>query len=213
MCIWEILGLRQSEVRMKTIGLTGGTGSGKSLVSEILKKNNAFIIDADKIAHEIILKGRPAYDEILEYFGRNILDIDGNIIRKKLGEIVFSDKKKLQYLNLCTHKYICKEIEENISLIKMGAIKYSCIVIDAPLLIEGNLIPLCDEVWIVFADEERRISRIMNRDNISKEQASARIASQMSWNDYEKYADEIINNNYNIEYVNEQVNKLLNRII
>ena len=76
---------------MKVIGLTGGTGSGKSVVSKSLAEAGAVIVDADQIAHEIILKGEPAYQEIIEYYGTGILDEDGNIIRKKLGEIVFND--------------------------------------------------------------------------------------------------------------------------
>ena len=100
---------------MKVIGLTGGTGSGKSVVSRSLAAAGAVIVDADKIAHEIILKGEPAYQEIIEYYGTGILDEEGNIIRKKLGEIVFNDKEKLAFLNQCTHKYITAEVKRQIA--------------------------------------------------------------------------------------------------
>ena len=95
---------------MKVIGLTGGTGSGKSVVSKSLAAAGAVVIDADKIAHEIILKGEPAYQEIVKYYGTGILDAKGNIIRRRLGEIVFHDAEKLAFLNQCTHKYICAEV-------------------------------------------------------------------------------------------------------
>ena len=87
---------------MKIIGLTGGTGSGKGFVSERLKARKAYVIDADAVAHEIIEKGRPAYKAIVDYFGSEILDEDGNIFRRKLGHIVFSDKDKLAFLNSLT---------------------------------------------------------------------------------------------------------------
>ena len=96
---------------MKVIGLTGGTGSGKSVVSKSLAAAGAVVIDADKIAHEIILKGEPAYQEIVKYYGTGILDAKGNIIRRRLGEIVFHDAEKLAFLNQCTHKYICAEVD------------------------------------------------------------------------------------------------------
>ena len=84
---------------MKVIGLTGGTGSGKSVVSAFLKQNGAYIIDADEIAHGIIAKGKPAYEEITNYFGGAILDENRNILRKKLGSIVFTNNEKLNFLN------------------------------------------------------------------------------------------------------------------
>ena len=89
---------------MKVIGLTGGTGSGKSVVSKSLAAAGAVVIDADRIAHEIILKGEPAYTEIVNFYGTEILDAEGNIIRKRLGEIVFHDAKKLAFLNQFAHK-------------------------------------------------------------------------------------------------------------
>ena len=95
---------------MKVIGLTGGTGSGKSVVSKSLAAAGAVVIDADKIAHEIILKGEPAYQEIVKYYGTGILDAKGNIIRRRLGEIVFHDAEKLAFLNQCTHKYADPEV-------------------------------------------------------------------------------------------------------
>ena len=165
---------------MKVIGLTGGTGSGKSIVSAFLQQNGAYIIDADEIAHGIIERGKPAYEELTNYFGGAILDQDRNILRKKLGSIVFTNKEKLDFLNRCTHKYITQEIDKQIAERKKKQ-KDTCIVLDAPLLLEAKLENRCSEVWVVFAEEEVRARRIMERDNITYQEAKNRIGCQKNW--------------------------------
>ena len=194
---------------MKIIGLTGGTGSGKGFVSERLKARKAYVIDADAVAHEIIEKGRPAYKAIVDYFGSEILDEDGNIFRRKLGNIVFSDKDKLAFLNSCTHKYINMEIMRIIEEVKPQTNVYSAIIIDAPLLAEAGLVDICDDIWVVYADSEVRVKRIMERDSISEEQARDRIASQRSWEEYKELGAVIIDNSSDDENVERQLDALL----
>lgn len=194
---------------MKIIGLTGGTGSGKGFVSERLKARKAYVIDADAVAHEIIEKGRTAYKEIVDYFGSEILDEDGNIFRRKLGNIVFSDKDKLAFLNSCTHKYINMEIMRIIEEVKPQTNVYSAIIIDAPLLAEAGLVDICDDIWVVYADSEVRVKRIMERDSISEEQARNRIASQRSWEEYKELGAVIIDNSSDDENVERQLDALL----
>lgn len=194
---------------MKIIGLTGGTGSGKGFVSERLKARKAYVIDADAVAHEIIEKGRPAYKEIVDCFGSEILDEDGNIFRRKLGNIVFSDKDKLAFLNSCTHKYINMEIMRIIEEVKPQTNVYSAIIIDAPLLAEAGLVDICDDIWVVYADSEVRVKRIMERDSISEEQARNRIASQRSWEEYKELGAVIIDNSSDDENVERQLDALL----
>ena len=194
---------------MKIIGLTGGTGSGKGFVSERLKARKAYVIDADAVAHEIIEKGRPAYKEIVDYFGSEILDENGNIFRRKLGNIVFSDKDKLAFLNSCTHKYINMEIMRIIEEVTPQTNVYSAIIIDAPLLAEAGLVDICDDIWVVYADSEVRVKRIMERDSISEEQARNRIASQRSWEEYKELGAVIIDNSSDDENVERQLDALL----
>lgn len=194
---------------MKIIGLTGGTGSGKGFVSERLKARRAYVMDADAIAHKIIKKGKPAYDEIVGFFGGDILDENGEIIRKKLGAIVFSDREKLDFLNSCTHKYINMEIMRIIEEIKPQTNTYTAIVIDAPLLAEAGLTDICDDIWVVYADSEVRIKRIMARDSITEEQARNRIASQKSWEEYKKLGAVIIDNSSDDENVEIQLDALM----
>lgn len=195
---------------MKVIGLTGGTGSGKGVVSQCLREAGAAIIDADLIAHEIIKMGRPAYEELVDYFGNEILRYDGEIFRRKLGEIVFRDKEKLKFLNLCTHKYIAQEIARQIQEAKELR-NAKLIIIDAPLLIEAGLAEICDSIWVVYADEEVRALRVMQRDGITYETAKARIANQKSWTEYESYAQEVIDNSSDLENVQAQVATLMKK--
>ncbi len=193
---------------MKVIGLTGGTGSGKSVVSKSLAEAGAVIVDADKIAHEIILKGEPAYQEIIEYYGTGILDEEGNIIRKKLGEIVFNDKEKLAFLNQCTHKYITAEVKKQIAEAKEEGTA-TAIIVDAPLLLEAKLETVCDLVWVVYAEPEVRAQRVMARDGITYELAKARIANQKSWEEYKAAADAVIDNSKDLSYLEGQLTEIL----
>ena len=193
---------------MKVIGLTGGTGSGKSVVSKSLAEAGAVIVDADKIAHEIIWKGEPAYHEIVEYYGTGILDAEGNIIRKKLGEIVFNDKEKLAFLNQCTHKYITAEVKKQIAAAKAEGTA-AAIIVDAPLLLEAKLEAVCDLVWVVYADPEVRAQRVMDRDGITYELAKARISNQKSWEEYKSAASAVIDNSKDLGHLKEQISEIL----
>lgn len=195
---------------MKIIGLTGNSGSGKGAVSSVLSRNGGYVIDADCIAHENMKKGGCAYDEILDCFGLEIIDSSGEIDRKKLGGIVFSDKKKLERLNEVTHKHILHTISSEINGIVKEPGEYKYIVIDAPLLIETGLYKIADEVWVVFADFERRIKRVMIRDGITKECAEMRFKNQTDFHRMKNYADVIIENNFDsIEELEKAVCSLL----
>ena len=149
------------------LGLTGGTGAGKSLISAILQKKGAKIIDADKLSREITKEGGIALPEIDKAFPGVIKN--GVLDRKALGRIVFSDKEKLLILNEITHKYIIKLTKEEIEASE------GLIVLDAPLLFEAGEDKLCDKVIFVDADDEIRLARIMKRDNLSIDDARARI--------------------------------------
>lgn len=197
---------------MKIIGLTGGIGSGKSEVARILSENMGYIIDADKINHEIMLKGNLAYNEITAHFGDAVLKPDGEIDRKKLAEIVFVDKAKLDALTAINHKYVIQETYKRIELVKACPSGYRFIVIDAPLLIEAGIHKDCDLVCVVESDLDLRISRIMKRDKTTKQHAHDRIKSQMPYAEMKTYADYIITNNKGIEELACEVMGLLGRL-
>lgn len=177
---------------MEIIGLTGGIASGKSTASTILRTFGATIIDADCLARKVVEKDQLALVELTTTFGKEILKNNGELNRKRLGEIVFSDKEKLKILNRILHPKINALA---ISLFeyerRMGKDK---IIYDSPLLVEENLIDMVDKVWLIYLDKKSQLKRLMERNNFSKEEALSRINSQMPMVDKLKFADIIIDN-------------------
>lgn len=191
---------------MRIIGLTGGIASGKSTASSILKELGAIIIDADEVARKVVKQGSPALVEIRQYFGEQIILEDGNLNRKKLGNIVFSSGYLLEQLNKITHPYIIKEIINEINWHKK-TLDNHVIILDAALLIEMKLTYLVDEVWLISIPEDIQLKRLVHRENISAEDAKKRINAQMSIEDKKQYADKIIDNSKDINYLKVQLEK------
>ena len=144
---------------MKVLGITGGIGSGKTLVLNILKENyNAEIIEADRLGHELMEPGRAVYNNVVSYFGRDILGKDDTIDRKKLGGIVFADKDKLRKLNELSHPVIRDEI---LRIIDEGRNRGTeLVVLEAALLIEEGYSSLCDHMVYVNSPDEIRKTRL-----------------------------------------------------
>lgn len=193
---------------MRVIGITGGTGSGKSVVTAMLAKRGAFVVDADAISHQVIRKGEAAYDNLVAAFGREILDEQGEIARKKLGAKVFQGGPALvERLNQCTHPVIFQRIQQDLA--KAQTEGFALAVVDAPLLLEEPFSSLCKEIWVVSAKEEVRLGRIMARDGIDKDHAMGRIRAQRDWESYCKTAPVVIDNSTTVEDVERQVAILL----
>lgn len=192
---------------MRIIGVTGGIGSGKSTVSRILCNIGARIIDADIVSKKVVSKGEKALDEIVAYFGPDILDPNGELDRKKLAGVVFTDSEKLAQLNSITHKYIAQEILEQIEREKAEK-NYDTLVMDAALPFEYGFIDTVEEIWVITADKETRIRRVMERSGLTYEEALDRINSQMSEYEYARIADHVIENNTDIIDLEKAVVKL-----
>ncbi|QDR80997.1 dephospho-CoA kinase [Sporomusa termitida] len=190
---------------MYLIGLTGGIASGKSTVSTMLQELGAYIIDADKLAHEITKPHKRAWQEIVAAFGSAVTDANGQINRKRLGKIIFADAAARAQLEAITHP----RIEEEVAVAMTTARQQGCeiIVLDAPLLIEVGWYSRVNAVWVVFVDENTQIVRLMMRDNSSYEDAMARIRAQLSLSEKLKYADVVINNSKTIGHTKKQVHK------
>lgn len=188
---------------MRKIGVTGGIGSGKSSVSNILRDFGVEIIDADIIAREIVRKGEKALKEIADSFGAEIIKADGELDRKKLGSIVFSNAEKLEVLNQITHKYIIEKIGNRVAEAEKKGL--NIVAVDAAIPFKNGFLDLVGEVWAIVAKDDIRLSRIMHRDGLSYEEASQRLQSQMSQEEYVRLADKIIENNGGIEELTNTV--------
>lgn len=198
------------------IGITGNSGSGKTSISSVLgtlaecaavpsghfvtfgTDLNARIIDADKVVKEICVPGEDYFEGIVREFGRDILLASGEINKKKLANIIFTDDEKRKAINLLTFKYVVEEIKKRADLNKSETV-----IIDAPLLIESGLNEICDIVISVIADENIKIKRICHRDNIDERTARERINAQPKNDFYIKNSNLVIVNNDDCDLENE----------
>ncbi|MCC3356465.1 dephospho-CoA kinase [Bacillus sp. REN16] len=189
-----------------TIGLTGGIASGKSTVSQMFIDAGIAVIDADVIARKVVEVGEEAYEQIVQSFGEDILLPDNTIDRPKLGSVVFFSEEKRLLLNSIVHpavrKQMLKEKEEHIH---NGE---ETIVLDIPLLFESKLTSLVDRTLLVYVDYETQLERLMNRNQLPKKDAEARIRSQMPLKDKIQLSDAVIDNNGTIEATKEQFDEI-----
>ena len=192
---------------MYVIGVTGGIGAGKSMVSRILVDLGAKVVDADKIARDIVKPGEPALMELVNEFGKEILTGQGELDRQKLSQMVFGDNEKLEKLNKITHKYIVERIINLVEKEKRDK-RFDIIVLDVPIPVKKGFLDIADEIWVVTADKETRIERIIKRSGFTREEAEKRIASLPGDEEYLEIADEVIENNSSLEELEKKVAKL-----
>ena len=188
---------------MYTIGLTGGIASGKSTVSGMLRSFGAYIIDADRIAKELVKPGSLVLQEIVNTFDVNLLLTDGNLNRIELANIVYNHPSAMELLNKIMHPVIQKEIIVNLEKAKLAGI--NVVVLDVPLLIEKEWYSLANTVWLVYVNQETQLQRLMQRNNLGVAEASMRIKAQMSLEVKRTYADVIIDNSGSLEQTKTQV--------
>ena len=175
----------------KVIGLTGGIASGKSTVSELLSVFGFKVVDADKAAREAVKKGSKGLAQVREVFGDEAIDENGEMNRRYMGDLVFNHPEKRLELNAIIHP-IVRDImeEEKQEYLKQG---YN-VIMDIPLLFENELENTVDEVWVVYTSESIQMDRLMHRNNLSLEDAKARVYSQISIDKKSRMADHVIDN-------------------
>lgn len=183
---------------MFVTGLTGGIATGKSTVAGILEQAGATIIDADRIAHAVVKKGKPAWEKIVEHFGKSVLLPDGEINRILLGDIVFKDARQKHILNSIVHPEVFQEMSRQIDAAS-AARPGEVIILDVPLLIESGMHTTMADVILVYTPEEVQIERLMARDNLNEQDALARIHSQMPIEEKRTKATIIIDNSSTID--------------
>lgn len=189
------------------LGLTGGIASGKSTVSAYLAQNGALIIDADLIARQVVAKKSSGLKQIVDKFGGEILTASGELDRKKLGKLVFSNKELLKALTDITGPLIRAEILREIQAAKKAQVKL--VVLDIPLLFETGYQTLCDKVMVVTIPSKLQLERVMKRDNLSAAEARKRIANQLPASKRNELADVLIDNSKSVAETYQQVLKWL----
>lgn len=183
------------------IGLTGNIACGKSTVARMLAEKGAYVIDADAVAHEVIRKGTPAYEAILQRFGGGILGPDGEIDRRRLGEIVFRDPEALRDLEAIVHPAVIQEIQRRI----LAHSEAPAVVIEAIKLLESGFARACDTLWVVTCSEAEQLRRLMHDRGLTEEEAWVRIRAQPPQAEKVRYADVVIDNSGDLEATRRQV--------
>ncbi|WP_204668869.1 dephospho-CoA kinase [Gracilibacillus alcaliphilus] len=190
------------------IGLTGNIATGKSTVSKMLIENYHIpVIDADIIAREVVEPGEPALRKIVQIFGQEVLQSDGSLDRAQLGSIIFADKSKRQQLNAIVHPAVRERMEEKKTALQADG--YTTIVLDIPLLFENNLTYLVDRTMVVSTTKEVQKQRLMERNQLSEEEAEQRMNSQMDLEQKKQLADCVIDNSGTIAETWDQLAAVL----
>jgi len=195
---------------MKVIGLTGGIGSGKSTVSQFLAELGAVIIDADKVGHEALKPDTEIWQEVVAAFGTAIVKPNGEIDRKKLGEIVFGNPKALARLNKIMHPPMYQMVKAQIEEYQRQGVKV--VVLEVPLLIEAGWTSLVDVVWVTVAPEPTVVRRLKEKGELSEPESLARIRSQLSSEERVRHADVVIDTDCPLGDLREKVREQWQRL-
>lgn len=192
-----------------TIGLTGQTGAGKTTVANELKGADCLIIDADKIARDVVKPGSKCLEDLCNEFGEDICNFDGTLNRSLLAKRAFSNRSQTDKLNSIMHPFIVERIK---NIIENNKLNYRLIIIDAPLLIESGLNKICKIVISVVAPEGTRLKRIVKRDKISIEEAKKRMDSQRDEEFYIVNSSYVLNGNKKKELIRKEVTDFISKV-
>jgi dephospho-CoA kinase len=195
---------------MKVLGLTGGIGSGKSMVARMFAELGADLIDADQLAREVVDPGQPALAEIATAFGQDILLPDGRLNRPKLAGIIFADGAARARLNTITHPRIRERMDAEIAARQSGS---GVLIVDIPLLYENDRSGAVETVIVVWVDPETQLRRLHERDGLTLEEARQRIAAQMPLDEKRARADLVIDNSGSREDTGRQVEAIYRRFV
>ncbi len=196
---------------MYVIGLTGGIASGKSTVVRMLEEKGAVLLSADAVGHEVYEAGRPAWQEIADAFGREVVAEDGTIDRKRLGAIAFSDPQQLQRLNAITHPRMKEMMREKLNEERARGTRVA--VLEAALLFDAGWDDLTDEVWVTVAPPEVAARRTAERSGLSVEEALSRIRAQMSNEERIGRSQVVIDTDCPLERTRMQVDEEWERLV
>ena len=184
--------------------LTGGIASGKSTIARMFRDLGAYVIDADVVARQVVEPGKPAWQQIIEHFGREVLLENQQLDRKKLGTIIFHHPQERTILNQITHPRVIERIDREIQDVQETS-PNQVIVVDVPLLIEASMHTAYTTVIVVYVPQDVQLHRLMERDQFSLSEAQHRIQAQMPLSEKVKYATHVIHNDQSLDKTGEQV--------
>ncbi|EGD32760.1 dephospho-CoA kinase [Streptococcus sanguinis] len=194
---------------VRIIGITGSIASGKSTVTEFLRRQGYQVIDADQVVHELQEPGGRLYQALLSTFGSSILQEDGRLDRPKLGAMIFGNPELLEQSSQIQNQIIREELAGRRDLL---AETEDIFFMDLPLLFELQYEDWFDQIWLVDVTEETQLSRLMSRNALSQEEAEKRIAAQLSLREKRKRANVLIDNNGSLEETRQQIRNALQKL-
>jgi len=197
---------------MLKVGLTGGIASGKSTVAEAFARLGAKVLDADKVAREVVLPGQPAWRKLQQAFGPKFFLPDGEVNRSKLRRLVFADPEERGKLNAIVHPEVMKEINRRFEQLTTSA-QNAMVVVDVPLLLEVKVAHRFDRVIVVYVTESVQIERLRQRDGLSLEEARRALSTQMALNKKVEYADYVIDNSGTLVETQAHVDKVWQELL
>jgi len=196
---------------MIVVGLTGGVATGKTTVAKMFKQCGAAVIDADQLAHDIVKPGKPAWRQIVNAFGKTVLNPDHTLNRRELGALVFGNRIKLRQLEKIIHPRVARE---QARLTKAIARKHpkAVVIYEVPLLFEAGVDKRVDKIIVVTADRNTQIARLKKRNGFSRAEAIRRIRSQMPLAKKIQRADHVLNGTFSRPFLRKQVGQLFNSL-
>ncbi len=197
---------------MLKVGLTGGIASGKSTVSEAFARLGAKVLDADEVAREVVLPGKPAWTELRHTFGSEFFHPDGRLNRSKLRRLVFADPEQRSRLNEIVHPEVMREIDFRFEQLTSSA-EHAVVLVDVPLLIEVGVAHRFDKVVVVYANESVQVMRLMQRDGLSREEARQALSVQIDLREKAQKADFVIDNSGTPGETQAQVEKVWQELL
>ncbi len=193
---------------MFVLGITGGIGCGKSTAAAIVEAHGLALLDADRISHEVSEAGGPAITEIIEQFGPEYILPGGALDREKMADLVFQDRTKLDQLSLIIHRHVMEEMTRRRK--RLAKDKVKAVVLDVPVPVKEGFLDSCDQIWIIWADDDIRLERLEAR-GMEREEAQRRMDIQMTKEEYQALGQELILNNGSIAELETALISLMER--
>jgi dephospho-CoA kinase len=196
---------------MIVVGLTGGVATGKTTVAKMFKQCGAAVIDADQLAHDVVMPGKPSWRQVVKAFGKAVLNPDRTLNRRELGALVFGNRAKLRRLERIIHPRVAREQQRLVRRIAKGK-PHSVIIYEVPLLFEAGVDKRVDTTIVVTANRETQITRLKKRNGLTRAEAIRRIRSQMPLAKKIQRADHVLNGAFPRSSLRKQVGQLFKNL-